>query len=84
MIENRPDWVVSRQRAWGVPLTIYVNKQTGDPLRDPAVHARIVEAMRAEGADCWLLSDACLYMGDDYNADDYENNIKKWCVLQNG
>ena len=51
MIAQRPDWRLSRQRA-GVPLTIFVNKQTGDPLRDPAVHARILEAMRTEGADC--------------------------------
>jgi len=72
MIAQRPDWCLSRQRAWGVPLTIFVNKQTGDPLRDPAVHARIVEAMRAEGADCWFLSDASRFLGDDYNADDYE------------
>ena len=72
MIAQRPDWCLSRQRAWGVPLTIFVNKQTGDPLRDPAVHARIVEAMRAEGADCWFLSDASRFLGDDYNANDYE------------
>ncbi|MEC8654118.1 MAG: isoleucine--tRNA ligase [Pseudomonadota bacterium] len=72
MIAQRPDWCLSRQRAWGVPLTIFVNKQTGDPLRDPAVHARIVEAMRAEGADCWFLSDPGRVLGDDYNADDYE------------
>ena len=38
MIEQRPDWCLSRQRAWGVPLTIFVNKKTGEPLRDPAVH----------------------------------------------
>ena len=41
MIEQRPDWCLSRQRAWGVPLTIFVNKKTGEPLRDPSVHARI-------------------------------------------
>jgi len=45
MIAQRPDWCLSRQRAWGVPLTIFAHKQTGEPLRDPAVHARIVEAM---------------------------------------
>jgi len=72
MIAQRPDWCLSRQRAWGVPLTIFVNKETGQPLRDPAVHARIVEAMRTEGADCWFLSDASRFLGSDYNADDYE------------
>ena len=72
MIAQRPDWCLSRQRAWGVPLTIFVNKETGQPLRDPAVHARIVEAMRTEGADCWFLPDASRFLGSDYNADDYE------------
>jgi len=72
MIAQRPDWCLSRQRAWGVPLTIFVNKETGQPLRDLAVHARIVEAMRTEGADCWFLSDASRFLGSDYNADDYE------------
>ena len=72
MIAQRPDWCLSRQRAWGVPLTIFVNKQTGEPLRDPAVHARIVEAMCAEGADCWFLSDPSRFLGDDYKADDFE------------
>ena len=72
MIAQRPDWCLSRQRAWGVPLTIFAHKQTGEPLRDPAVHARIVEAMKAEGADCWFMSDSSRFLGDDYNPDDYE------------
>ena len=72
MIAQRPDWCLSRQRAWGVPLTIFAHKETGEPLRDPAVHARIVTAMQAEGADCWFASDATRFLGDDYNPDDYE------------
>ena len=72
MIAQRPDWCLSRQRAWGVPLTIFVHKQTGEPLRDTAVHQRIVEAMRTEGADCWFLSDSSRFLGSDYAADDYE------------
>jgi isoleucyl-tRNA synthetase len=72
MIAQRPDWCLSRQRAWGVPLTIFAHKQTGEPLRDPAVHARIVEAMKAEGADCWFMSEASRFLGDDYNPNDYE------------
>ena len=72
MIAQRPDWCLSRQRAWGVPLTIFVHKETGEPLRDPAVHARIVAAMKVEGADCWFASENALFLGDAYNADDYE------------
>ena len=72
MVENRPDWVVSRQRAWGVPLTIFVNKQTGEPLKDEAVNARIVDAVRENGADAWFDTDPQAFLGDAYEADDYE------------
>ncbi|MGB2318789.1 MAG: isoleucine--tRNA ligase [Candidatus Puniceispirillum sp.] len=72
MIAQRPDWCLSRQRAWGVPLTIYVNKATGEPLRDQKVHDRIVEAMRVEGADCWFASPDERFLGNDYALDDYE------------
>ncbi|MHB2167034.1 isoleucine--tRNA ligase [Alsobacter sp. R-9] len=54
MIENRPDWVISRQRAWGVPITVFVHKETGEVLRDEAVNARIGAAFEAEGADAWF------------------------------
>ena len=72
MIENRPDWVVSRQRAWGVPLTIFVNKNTGEPLRDDAVNARIVDAVKANGADAWFDTDPQDFLGADHKASDYE------------
>ena len=72
MIAERPDWVVSRQRAWGVPITVFVNKQTGEPLRDQAVLDRIIGAFREEGADAWFASDPQRFLGDDYNAGDYE------------
>src|SRR5690606_24281771 len=48
MVEGRPDWLISRQRAWGTPLAMFVDKQTGQPLHDPEVDARIVKAV-AEG-----------------------------------
>ena len=72
MVENRPDWVVSRQRAWGVPLTIFVDKKSGEPLRDEAVNARIVEAVKNDGADAWFDTDPQVFLGEAYAADDYE------------
>ena len=72
MIAARPDWCISRQRAWGVPITVFVEKQTGEPLRDPAVVARITEAFETEGADAWYSSPASRFLGSDYNPDDYE------------
>ena len=72
MIENRPDWVVSRQRAWGVPLTIFVDKKTGEPLRDDAVNARIVDAVKQNGADAWFDTDPQDFLGADHKAEDYE------------
>ena len=75
MIEQRPDWCLSRQRAWGVPITVFVNKATGEPLRDQAVIDRVVAAMREEGADCWFASESSRFLGPDYNADEYEKVI---------
>ena len=72
MIEARPDWCISRQRAWGVPIAIFVNKKTREPLRDQAVVDRIVAAFKAEGSDAWYASAPSRFLGDGYDADDYE------------
>jgi len=72
MIEERPDWCVSRQRAWGVPITVFVNKETGEPLRDQVVMDRIVEIFREEGADAWFASPPQRFLGNDYTAADFE------------
>ncbi|BBD97071.1 isoleucine--tRNA ligase [Sphingobium amiense] len=72
MVEGRPDWVISRQRAWGVPIALYVHRKSGDYLVDPAVNARIVEAFRAGGADAWFGADHASLLGPDYDLADYE------------
>jgi isoleucyl-tRNA synthetase len=72
MVESRPDWCLSRQRAWGTPLTIFVHKETGQPLRDEAVHQRIVDAIAVEGADVWFKQDGSYFLGEAYNHNDFE------------
>ena len=72
MVANRPDWCVSRQRAWGVPIAVFVEKRTGTLLRDEAVMARVKEIFTAEGADAWYASPASRFLGPDYDPNDYE------------
>ncbi|MBB4155157.1 isoleucyl-tRNA synthetase [Sphingomonas jinjuensis] len=72
MVEGRPDWVISRQRAWGVPIALYVHRETGRYLNDPAVNARIVEAFREGGADAWFTADHQALLGDAHRLADYE------------
>ena len=54
MIENRPDWVVSRQRAWGVPLSIFYDKKTGAPLVNTELNKKIIKLFAEEGSDAWF------------------------------
>ena len=71
MVENRPDWCISRQRAWGVPLTIFVHKETKQPLIDASVNQRIIEAVRKEGAEAWYKNPE-RFLGHDHDPADYE------------
>jgi isoleucyl-tRNA synthetase len=72
MVAGRPDWVLSRQRAWGVPITLFVNRASGEYLVDPAVNSRIVEAVRAEGIDAWLPETAHRFLGPEYDPAEWE------------
>jgi isoleucyl-tRNA synthetase len=73
MVEGRPDWVLSRQRAWGVPLTLFVHKTDGSLLRDPKVNARVVEAVAKEGADAWFEKPISYFFeGSNHDASAYE------------
>jgi len=72
MIEQRPDWCVSRQRAWGVPIAVFVNKTSGEPLRDQAVVDRIAAVFEQEGADAWYSSPPSRFLGNDRDPDDFE------------
>ena len=78
MIEARPDWVLSRQRAWGVPLTCFVKKgamptDSDYLLRDETVNARVLEAFEAEGADAWYKPGAKeRFLGNDYDPSEWD------------
>ena len=71
MVESRPDWLVSRQRAWGSPLAMFVDKETNQPLHDEEVNRRIVEAIAKDGADAWFTRPVTDFLGA-HDPDRYE------------
>ncbi|HEX5796668.1 MAG TPA: class I tRNA ligase family protein, partial [Geminicoccaceae bacterium] len=71
MIESRPDWCVSRQRAWGVPIAVFVHRTSGEVLRDAAVVERIAAAFERDGADAWFTTDPSEFLGPEREPADY-------------
>ncbi len=73
MVATRPDWCISRQRAWGVPIAVFVDKSTGHPLRDQDVLNRVIAAFSEEGADAWYKPGAAQrFLGETRDPADYE------------
>ena len=72
MVESRPDWCVSRQRAWGVPITVFAHRKTGEPLRDPAVVERVAAAVERDGADIWFSAEPAQFLGNAYDPAEWE------------
>ena len=72
MIETRPDWCVSRQRVWGVPLPIFLSKKDGKPIIDDELFENIAKIFEKEGSDCWFSDKPQKFLGQKYKSEDYD------------
>lgn len=71
MVAKRPDWCISRQRIWGVPIALFINKKTDEVLMDDEVFQRVLDTFRNEGIEAWRTKPASYFLGEKYNPDEY-------------
>ena len=64
MIQTRPDWCISRQRVWGVPIAVFLCESCGKPINDHAINRKVVELFARSGADAWFTSDSDTILPD--------------------
>ncbi|MCB1583883.1 MAG: isoleucine--tRNA ligase, partial [Xanthomonadales bacterium] len=92
MIENRPEWCISRQRTWGVPITLYVHKMTGELHPEtPAIMAQVADLVEKKGMDIWFELDDSEFLGDQVSEYDkvtdvldvwFDSGVTHYCVLK--
>ncbi|HEU4813924.1 MAG TPA: isoleucine--tRNA ligase, partial [Xanthomonadaceae bacterium] len=92
MVESRPDWTISRQRFWGVPIALFIHRETGEPHPDsPALMRKVAERVEREGADAWYALDPADVLGADAANYDkvgdildvwFDSGTTHYCVLE--